>query len=59
MTFKITMYSESIGQTVDMPNNKGLRLLEACDRVDIYKRKNPKAVFSVVNEENGDIEYVV
>ena len=59
MAYKITLYSKSIGQTIDMPNDSGMRLLEACHFADIYKRKNPQAVFSVVNEETGDIEYQV
>lgn len=58
MAFKITLYTKRVG-TIDMPNDKGMRLLEACEFADIYKRKNPNAVFSVVNEETGDIEYQV
>ena len=58
MAFKITLYTKRVG-TIDMPNDKGMRLLEACEFADIYKRKNPDAVFSVINEETGDIEYQV
>lgn len=58
MAFKITLYTKRVG-TIDMPNDKGMRLLEACEFADIYKRKNPNAVFSVINEETGDIEYQV
>lgn len=58
MAFKITLYTKRVG-TIDLPNDKGMRLLEACEFADIYKRKNPNAVFSVVNEETGDIEYQV
>lgn len=55
--FKITMMC-SVG-TIDMPKDKKLKLFEACYRCDIYKEKNPKATFTVVNEETGDIEYQV
>ena len=58
MAFKITLYTKRVG-TIDMPNDKGMRLLEACEFADIYKRKNPDAVFSVINEDTGDIEYQV
>jgi len=43
----------------DMPMDTGLGLLEACDRAEIYKRRNPAAVFTVVNEDNGDVEYQI
>ena len=59
MAYKITFYSKRIGETLDMPNENGMCLLEACNFAEIYKRKNPQAVFSVVNEETGDIEYQV
>lgn len=58
MGFKITLYKKEIG-TITMPSCNGLRLLEACYFADIFKRRNPEAIFSVVNEENGDIEYQV
>lgn len=55
--FKITINID--GNIVDMPHDSGLRLSEACYRADLYKRRNEKRVFSVVNEDNGDIEYQV
>lgn len=55
--FKIVLDKGEIH--VDMPNDIGLRLLEACYRADIYKQHNPTAIFTVVNMENGDIEYQV
>ena len=55
--FKIVMHYD--GRMVDMPHDKGLRLSEACYRVDIYKNRNEKVMFSVVNEDNGDIEYQI
>lgn len=58
MGFKITIFTKRTG-TFDMPNEKGMRLLQACEFADIYKRHNPDAVFSVVNEQTGDIEYQV
>ena len=58
MAYKITLYTKRTG-TIDMPNDKNMRLLTACEYADIYKRKNPKAIFSVVNEETGDVEYQV
>lgn len=33
----------------------GLGLLEACDHMRIYNRRNPGHYF-VINEENGDVE---
>ena len=44
---------------ITVPGCNGLRLLEACDFADIFKKQNPKAIFSVVNEETDDIEYQV
>ena len=58
MGFKITLYKKEIG-TITMAGCNGLRLLEACDFADIFKKQNPKAIFSVVNEETDDIEYQV
>lgn len=55
--FKIVIYVQ--GRAVDMPHDSGLRLCEACYRADIYKRRNESATFTVVNEDNGDIEYQV
>ena len=55
--FKIVMCVH--GMQIDMPNDKGLGLLEACFRVDCYKKHNSKAQFWVVNEETEDIEYSV
>ena len=55
--FKITINID--GNVLDMPKDTGLRLSEACYRADLYKNRNPKRTFSVVNEENGDIEYQV
>lgn len=55
--FKITMTFE--GRLLNMPHDSGLRLSEACYRADIYKGRNPKRTFSVINEVTGDIEYQV
>lgn len=55
--YKITLSKADM--FFDMPNDKNLRLFDACDRAEIYKRKNPSAVFSVVNMETGDIEYQI
>lgn len=54
--YKIMMYVN--GMTINMPFDAGLSFLEACERADIYKRHNSKAVFSVVND-SGEIEYQV
>lgn len=59
MKFKIKMYIPSIGKAIDMPSDNGLRLFEATHRADLYKRNNPACTFSVVNEDNGDIEYEI
>lgn len=55
--FKITINID--GRVIDMPNDHNLRLSEACYRADIYKNRNEKRIFSVVNEETNDIEYQV
>ncbi len=54
--YKIIMYVN--GTTISMPLDTDLRLFEACEKADIYKRHNSKAVYSVVND-SGDIEYQV
>ena len=41
---------------IDMPNDTKLDLFEACHRAEIYKKKNPSAVFRVINSDNLDIE---
>ncbi len=55
--FKIRIDTNDIHS--DMPMDTNLGLLEACDRAEIYKRKNPAAFFTVVNEDNGDVEYQI
>jgi hypothetical protein len=55
--FKIQMSFD--GRLLDMPNDSGLRLSEACYRADIYKNRNPKRTFTVRNEDNDDIEYQI
>lgn len=51
--YKLIMYAS--GLKIDMPDE--VRTLgEACRRVDIYKRKNKKAYFTVLNEE-GTVLY--
>lgn len=55
--YKIVMDKGEIH--VDMPLDIGLRLFEACYRADLYKHRNASAVFTVVNMENGDIEYQI
>ena len=59
--WKIKMTYTALGErrTIDMPGNDGLRLFEACHRADLYKERNETAMFTVVNEDNGDIEYQV
>lgn len=57
--FKITLYSPALGREIEMPHDKHLGLLEACNYADIYKKSNSQATFTVYNEENGDIEYQV
>lgn len=42
-----------------MPNDKNLDLFEAVDRANIYKKRNNKNIFVVLNNENGDVEYEV
>ena len=53
--FKVIMSLN--GHMIDMPHDNGLHLVDACNRADIYKRRNGYAVFLVINAENGDIEY--
>lgn len=57
MRFKIVLSTPAV--VVDMPNDKGLGLFDAMHRADLYKSHNRTATFSVVNEENGDVEYQV
>ena len=59
MKFKIKMYIPSIGKAIDMPSDKGLRLLEAEHRMHCYKANNPDCTYLLVNEDNGDIEYEI
>ena len=44
---------------IRMPDDDNLELFEACDRANIYKKKNPKATFRVINSENLDLEMEV
>lgn len=55
--FKIVMHFD--GRMIDMPHDHGLRLSEACYRADLYKKRNEKRMFSVINEDTGDIEYQI
>ena len=57
MGFKIILCTKEV--CVDMPEDRNLRFFEACKRADLYKARNKKAVFSVVNEETGDLAYQV
>lgn len=57
--FKITLRTPRLRRAIDLPKDKGLRFFEACERADIYKRCNPQATYSVVEEEHGDILYQV
>ena len=57
--FKITMFVKNLNRAIDLPGDLNLGLLEACERADIYKRRRPDAIFTVVNMENGDYEYQV
>lgn len=57
MRFKIVLSTTAV--IMDMPHDKGLGLFEAMHRADIYKSHNGTATFTVVNEENGDVEYQV
>jgi len=56
--FKIVLVMPD-GHTINMPGDKDLRLFEACDRAEIYKKRNPDRGFRVLNAENGDVEYEV
>lgn len=42
-----------------MPKENHESLFKACDYADIYKKHNPKAHYSVINDESGDVEYEV
>lgn len=44
-------------KTIDMPTDKHLDLMEACNRADLYAKRNTSATFMVVNNENGDVDY--
>lgn len=57
--FKITLYTKELNRMIDLPGDTNLGLLEACERADIYKKRRPDAIFTVVNMENGDFEYQV
>lgn len=59
--WKVMMTYTALGErrTIEMPGNNGLGLFKACHFADLYKERNPKAMFTVVNEDNGDIEYQV
>lgn len=57
ISYKITLTKNDIH--ADMPDDHDLGLMEACWRADVYKKRNPKAVFTVVNETNGDVEYQI
>ena len=53
--FKIIMVVQ--GRVIPMPKDFNLGLFEACERADLYAKRNRDAAFFVMNEENGDIEY--
>ena len=57
--FKITMFSRSLKRELDLPSDTNLRLFDACERADMYKRRVPENIFSVINMETGDCEYQV
>ena len=35
----------------------GLDFFTACEFAEIYKKKNPTAIFNVINDTNNDIVY--
>lgn len=53
--FKIILIKP--GMVIEMPKDKHLSFLDACYRADIYHRNNRSAAFTVINEDNGDVEY--
>lgn len=53
--YKIMMTMEH--GNVDMPKDKGLEFLDACNRAVLYKKRNNARGFLVVNEDNGDVDY--
>lgn len=60
--YKIIMYFKDVEGTthkVPMRFDKNLSLMSACNRADLYKKRNPNATFDVVSMDNGDVEYWV
>jgi hypothetical protein len=52
MTVKIKMWIESIGKTIDMPNDKNLDIFDAIYRAELYSKRSCKNIFYVVDESN-------
>lgn len=46
-------------EDIEVKMNDGLDLFTASYYAEVYKRKNPKATFKVINSENGDVEYII
>lgn len=45
------------GNVVQMgKGDQHLGLFEACHRAELYKRKNPKNIYRVINNNNQDLE---
>lgn len=49
------------GNVVKMPNSDSNleSLFEACHRAELYKKRNPKNIFRVINNDNEDLEMEV
>lgn len=47
------------GNVVKMPSDTNLGLFEACHRAELYKKRNLKNTFRVINNDNEDLEMEV
>ena len=55
MVYKVTLSDGEKTKRKTLDENIGL--LTACHRADLYKNRNGKCRFVVVNNDNGDWEY--
>jgi hypothetical protein len=53
--YKIHMTTKTV--SFDMPKENHDSLLKACHYADLYKEKNPKAHFAVIDADTGDVMY--
>lgn len=53
------IHLQTKGVSLDMPKENHESLLKACHFADLYKAKNPRAHFTVIDSETGDIMYEV